>query len=106
MEALEFLTNSNNSSAFASNYFGDTETALAFVKRLYEAGAVKVEVDNIYDEDWRIDREGDAYADTLFIHLPEDKGKRLDIMQVACASRPDEIDDDWNGDEPIRLWWD
>lgn len=106
MEALEFLENSNNRHAFASNHFGETENALKFVKELYEAGAVKIEVENIYDEEWRIESEGDAYADTLFIHLPEDKAKRLDVMSVACQSHPDEMDDDWNSNEPIRLWWD
>jgi len=106
MEALSWLKNSKNHSAFASNYFGDTQSALEFVERVYEAGAIKIEVDNIYDEEDRILREGDAYADTFLIHLPADKGKRLDVMSVVCASRPDEIDDDWNSDEPIRIWWD
>ncbi len=99
-EALNWLKNANNHHAFAGNRFDDNEDAANFVKELYEAGAVKVEIEI---DDWERDED---YADTLYITLPEDLRKRLDIVPVVFDRRPDEFDYDWNSDEPIRLWWD
>lgn len=96
-EALNWLQSASNNHAFAGSRFYDNEDAIAFVTSLYEAGAVKVEVEFYDDED---------YADALFIILPGDLRKRLDIVPVVFDRRPDEFDDDWGGNDPIRLWWD
>jgi hypothetical protein len=106
MEALEFLTNNKNNYAFASNNFGETKEAIAFVKKLYAVGATFIEVDNIYDEESRIKSEGGPYADTLLIHLPKSKSKRLALVPVVLDTRPDELSGDWNSNKPLRLWWD
>jgi hypothetical protein len=106
MEALKWLTENKNKSAFASNCFGNTKSAIDFVKKLYKAGAAKVEVDGLFDEDWRIKEEGGPYADVLLVHLPKNKSKRLELVPVVYSFRPDELDGDWNGSDPIRLWWD
>jgi hypothetical protein len=99
MEALDYFENDN--AQFAGNRF-DRDSAIEFVNELYKWGAIKIEVVDIYDEDdYR-----NHYADTFMIYLPEDKAKRLDIMSVVCQFHPDEIDDDWNSNEPIRVWWD
>lgn len=106
MEALSWLKSNKNGYAFASNYFGDTKSAIKFVMKLYAAGAAKVEVSNIYDEEWRIKEENGPYADVLLVHLPKNKSKRLAIVPVVYDSRPDELSGDWNGSDPIILWWD
>lgn len=108
MEALAWLKNNKNTSAFATNWFQDTETAIEFVQELYDNGAARVEVaDADTDEEDYVEGEGhDSYADTFLLHLPEDKSKRLDLVPIVWASHPDELDGDWNDNEPIRLWWD
>lgn len=98
VEALGWL-NEAGKYAFAGNRFDSTQDAIDFVKELYAAGADKVEVEV---DDWR----DEEYADTLYITLPADLRKRLAIVPVVFNRRPDEFDDGWDGDEPIRLWWD
>ena len=47
-----------NETALATNRFGRTANATKAVRRLYAAGAKRVEVDVMYDELWRIEEEG------------------------------------------------
>jgi hypothetical protein len=93
MEALKYFE--KDDANFSANHI-DKESAIKFVKELYEGGAIKIEVVDIYDDN----------ADTFMIHLPESKSTRLDLVSIVFEQRPDEMDGDWNGDEPIRLWWD
>lgn len=100
-EALQWLKENKNESAFASNYFGETSTALHTVSKLYDLGANKVEVTHIYDEPSRIRSEGGPYADTLIVHMPESIS--LDLVEHLIRIRPDEI---CVKDDYIELWWD
>ncbi|MBU8878881.1 hypothetical protein BGM26_07765 [Bacillus sp. FJAT-29790] len=79
-EALEWLNNNNNPSALASNRFGETVNAIKFVEKLYELGAIKVNVIGILDEAERIEDEGGPYATSLIVDLPQDKEKRNKII--------------------------
>lgn len=99
VEALSWLKNADNHHAFAGNRFDSNSDAIEFVEALYAAGAAKVEieVDDYSDGD---------YADTIYITLPDNLRQRLDIVPIVFRYRPDEFDDDWNGTDPIRLWWD
>ncbi|WP_088010849.1 hypothetical protein [Gottfriedia acidiceleris] len=80
-EALEWLRRNNNPSAFATNRFGETINAISFVEKLYELGAVKVNVVGILDEKERFKNEGGPYAQSLIVELPEDNVKRNKIMK-------------------------
>ncbi|MEH7453696.1 hypothetical protein [Gottfriedia acidiceleris] len=80
-EALEWLKNNNNPSAFATNRFGETINAINFVEQLYELGTGKVCVVGIIDEKERIEEEGGPYAESLLVELPEDDVKRNDLIK-------------------------
>ncbi|MBA9027443.1 hypothetical protein [Peribacillus huizhouensis] len=71
-EALEWLKSNNNSSALASDRFGETVNAIKFVEKLYELGVLKVNVIGIQDEPERIEDEGGPYATSLIVDLPKD----------------------------------
>jgi len=43
-EALSWLRDNRNKSALGANYFESTNNAISAVKRLYAAGALRVEV--------------------------------------------------------------
>jgi lauroyl/myristoyl acyltransferase len=53
-----------------------------FVERLYEAGAVKVIVPDIYR-----DRDGNEFADCLLVRLGEDATRRKAIRKVCAQLR-------------------
>ena len=114
LEAVNWLTNNKNISPLASNFFGDKKSALNFVKALYKAGAKSVQIGNLYDEDWRIKKEGDAYADALLITFPKNLVKRINILGAIMKCHPDEIMDtnkasnavDWATVTTVSLWWD
>ncbi|WP_066253894.1 hypothetical protein [Neobacillus drentensis] len=80
-EALEWLKNSNNPSALATNRFGETENAIKFVDKLYELGATKVNVIGILDEPERIEDEGGSYATSLIVDLPQENEIRNKIIE-------------------------
>ncbi|WP_028390843.1 hypothetical protein [Bacillus cihuensis] len=80
-EALEWLKSNNNSSALASDRFGETVNAIKFVEKLYELGVSKVNVIGIQDEPERIEDEGGPYATSLIVDLPKDNEKRNKIIE-------------------------
>ena len=85
-EARQWLsTNNNQYSALAGNRFASTAEALAFVGRLYGAGAVKVTIprDAIYDDERRIREEGGAYADAIVVTLPTEGSAREVLINIA-----------------------
>ena len=106
-EALRWLYSNNNESPFASNHFGYNETIISFVESLYEEGALVVTISNIYDEEERIKNEGGPYADTIYIHFPEDEEKQDRLNLLIAKENPDELDvhEDYTG-KYLRLWWD
>ncbi|WP_312471348.1 hypothetical protein [Neobacillus sp.] len=79
-EALEWLKSNNNPSALASDRFGETANSIKFVEKLYELGALKVNVIDILDEPERIEDEGGPYATSLIVDLPQDQEKRNRII--------------------------
>ena len=107
-EAAAWLRANWGESAFATNRFGTTENALAFVKQLYDAGATRVCVDNemmLPNHDWT------PYADTLLVRMPEDAGQRAALFELMeHTGRPDEDGDGQLlidcGQQEVRLWWD
>lgn len=104
-EARHWLLTNRNTSAFATNKFQGTANAIAFVDRLYAAGAIDVLIDNILDE--HAAQEGGAYADTLIIHFAADTPSHerlLTICEHAIEGEADGRVDDAAGE--IRIWWD
>ncbi|SMQ81536.1 hypothetical protein SAMN05444673_4367 [Bacillus sp. OV166] len=80
-EALEWLTTNKNPSALASDRFGETANAIKFVEKLYELGALKVNVIGILDESERIEEEGGPYVTSLTVDLPPDNEKRDKLIK-------------------------
>ena len=107
-EARAWLRNNRNESALASNRFGPSSEARAFVDSLYQNGAVKVTVDNIMDEPDRIEEEGGPYADTLIVQLPEEKNRRdalFEIHRVESQREGFDFTPD-QGQQHLLFWWD
>jgi hypothetical protein len=112
-EALQWLAGNKNKAALASERFRTTQEAVDAVKRLYEAGAVRVEVVVTYNEPSRIERDGGSYADELEVTFPTEGKERL--LAVIKSLEPD----NWRmgglrldkatvesvGPEPETLWW-
>jgi len=106
-EARAWLNANPSPSAFASNRFHDTASALAFVEQLYEAGATNVAIDNVMflpGDDWL------PYADTLLVTLPKDPAQRSTLFDlIEEIGQPDEdageVPHD-EGQDVVRLWWD
>jgi hypothetical protein len=107
-EASAWLESNTNPSALAGNRFGSTAEALAFVKLLYEHGAVGVFVTDVDDEDWRIELEGGPYTDTLIVCLPSEPEKRKAIFEMVNeeAAREGFSPEKDIGQEELLLWWD
>ena len=80
-EALEWLRHNKNPSALASDRFGETANAIKFVEKLYELGALKVNVIGILDEPERIEEEGGPYATALIADLPQDSENRDKLIE-------------------------
>ena len=82
-----------------------TENALAFVDRLYDAGAAEVLVDNPF-----VDGDGLPYADTLVVRLSRTADARR-MLERFCEEEgpgkvpPGDFTMHTAGDD-IRLWWD
>jgi len=105
MEARFWLRSNPNPSAFATNRFGKTQHALAFVDRLYEAGAAEVLVDHPF-----VDADGFPYADTLVVRISPTADARWMLEQLCAEEGPGDVPPgDFTmhmaGDD-IRLWWD
>lgn len=115
-EAKEWISTNKNKWCFASNHFETKEHILKFVKDLYKLGALKIEIDNVYAEEWRIKEEKGPYADVLLITLPKAKTKIEQLKIRMNKEFPDEMDRydgsdyirrlKWVGGEIVRLWWD
>jgi len=120
-EALTWLLNNRNPSALATNHFQTTESAVGAVKRLYAAGATRVEVLVMYDEPWRIEQQGGPYADALDVTFPKERVK--EVLAVIKSMEPEvpdenrniedfyeslrrEIEANLNREYTYHLWWD
>lgn len=96
-----------SASAFATNRFGTTSQARAFVEQLHAAGATGVWIDNITmlpNHDWT------PYADALLVELPQEPARRHDLFDIIeHVGRPDQHGDEIltdRGQTEVRLWWD
>lgn len=102
-EALTWLKTNKNPFAFAPNRFGPTQNAIRFVEELYSLGAESVEVTNIFDEEWRIQKYGGPRADTLIVTVnPQSQGPVLEFL--LQEARVDEVT--VLGPYTYSLWWD
>ncbi len=108
-EAREWLARNPNPWPFAGNRFADAREALVFVNLLYELGAVHVQIDNIHDEDWRIEENGGPYADTLIVELPEDpaaKARLRELHEVELVEKQGLDIDPYTQRDALIFWWD
>ncbi len=115
-EALSWLKNNKNRSALASNQFGNTDDAIKAVKKLYSAGAVRVDVVVTHLGPSTIQREGGPYADTLEVTFPQKGYDKL--LAIVRSLHPDNWEIDSGGNEGLfeddgsfagntaTLWWD
>ena len=102
-EARKWLRGRQHS--LASNRFQKPKEALAFVEALYAAGAPRVVIENINNDDG----QPGAYADSMVVHLPSDPSQRLEILRIINeVGRPETdggpVTD--SGTDSIGLWWD
>jgi len=108
-DAREWLAQNGNPRSFAGNRFYDNKEALGFVDRLYELGAVKVWVDNILDEPYRLREQGGPYADTFIVELPDDSTARARLYGVwdhELRERQREELNRYFEDDVFIFWWD
>lgn len=110
-EALSWLENNNNPSAFSSNRFRKTDSAIAFIRDLYACGAAEVLISNIMDEPWRIEEEGGPYADVLIVKLPADHAQQenlIKLYQKECRDYfcNEGIEEAGQRGETLTFWWD
>jgi len=108
-EAREWLAQNPNPLAFAGNRFADTREALIFVNLLYELGATRVRIDNIRGEDWRIEKNGGPYADTLIVELPEEASARAGLYELFECELGEKqgLDlDPYIEEDTLIFWWD
>lgn len=104
-EARAWLSSNANTSALATNKFGTTARALAFVDELYAAGATEVLIDNISEEHRAL--EGGPYADTLIIraeHHSLARHRLLRMCEHAIEGEADGRVDEYH--DEICVWWD
>ncbi len=103
-EALSWLKKNRGESALASNRFGETQNAINFVKKLYDAGAVRV----VVPEASITADEVETYADALVVTLPDDAAKSERVWKICAEEirRQGENPESTKGEKQIFLWWD
>ena len=106
-DAAAWLRANWSASALATNRFGATSHARAFVAQLHAAGATGVWIDNVVmlpSHDWT------PYADALVVELPEEPARRHELFDLMeQVGRPDQRDDKVptdQGQAEVRLSWD
>ena len=77
--------------------------AVAYIKDLLVHGASRAVVTGLHNERWRIEEEGDIYADTLLVEVDPKNADKFEKWVEMSPQRPDEFDKDGNF---YRLWWD
>ena len=81
-EARTWLKNGGGKIAHSLGRFKSESDAAKFVEQLYDAGAAKVIAPDIYDN-----KAGDQFADSVLVHLPQNRVKRKAIRQVCAQLR-------------------
>jgi len=111
-EARKWLGNNGNVFPLANNRFRQGKgEALAFVEDLYVMGAKQVLVTNIRADQWRLDKEGGPYADTIVVILPRETEKRARLFAAYNSIHPEHSDikcapEDDTGQFELIFWWD
>ncbi|MCK4905095.1 hypothetical protein KAS42_02460 [bacterium] len=107
-EALEWFKKNDNPSALASNHFGPTEKAVAFVEKLYEAGVQEVRISQecIRDDEETIKEEGGPYADGIIVVLPFDANKKQAVVDMCAKESDSTYSKPEIKNNMIFLWWD
>jgi len=83
VEAQKWLhKKADNATGRSLGAFKREGDALQFVRALYEAGAVKVNVHDIYSN-----QAGGQFADCLLVRLPRDPGQRKAVRKIASQLR-------------------
>lgn len=104
-----FKAAAGNENPFAANHFGGGPGGISgyhessdFVGRLESTGATVV-VAGILAEEWRIEKEGGPYADTLYVDTRTSRSPDM-VVSMLREQSPDEL----NEVEPgvWRAWWD
>jgi hypothetical protein len=70
---------------------------------------VKVWVDNILDEPYRLREQGGPYADTLIVELPEGAGARArlhEVFEYELRDRQGLDLDQYTEKDALIFWWD
>lgn len=112
-EALEWIRTNPNPCPLAGEMLGDRNQAMAYIQRLYDAGAEYVYVDDILDEPWRLQEMGGPYAPSFKAVLPGDPKKRKRLLQIYEADVLIPFEEE-NGitlqrnydSGEITFWWD
>ena len=108
-EARAWLAGNLREAPLASNRFHSTADALAFVERLYAAGAPRVAVDSEAVVDDALEMaEGGPAADTLLVALPPSPPARARLFAIAAdEARRDGYAAEADAGQPVLLlWWD
>ncbi len=67
------------------------------------------EVDHIYDEAYRIERDGGPYADTFIVELPQDHAawaRLYELFEYELGERQGLELDQYKADNALIFWWD
>jgi len=81
--------------------WGDEYHDRALVEDLYREGAVTVEVGIVLGKE-----EDHPEADALYVHLPEDRDKMLNVMLLLAYQQANEVDLVEGEKDVVRIWWD
>ena len=95
VEATSWLKNNKSDSAFSTDRFETTADVISAVRRLYAAGATRVDV--------RLADEDDQHANTLVVRATE--GNANELLSTILSLEPDEIHYS-RGESSWVLWWD
>lgn len=108
LPALEWIDANRNESALATNRFGPTAEARAFVVELLRLGAVNVYVADPKEGDRFVKEEGGPYADSLVVDLPLESSKRAALFAIFSreARREGYAPERDVGQSRVLLWWD
>lgn len=104
-EARDWLKNNPFATVLGGNRFKDTTEALKFVNKLYEAGALKVQIGDVFD-----DGSGRQSSDSLIVKLPLDSNKRKELLKIynyeIKVYDPSERGEADQGQDKLVFWWD
>lgn len=111
-EAQKWLEENENPCALAGKRFKSTKEALSFVKKLYQMGATHVSIGDLWDEPWRLEKEGGPYTTSLHVKLPDNSIKQkafFDLWETEKMNQKEihlEALLDQESVKMLSFWWD